>query len=412
VPSSHPRRFLGRALPSLLVVPVVALSAAAYLFVSEGGQGGRLPVAQGSTGGTFHPIAGSFEADETALEDCGQDARCLEQAFGNLSFFQGPRRALVLFRERIEADPEIERNCHRIAHSIGAAALERFGGNVAATFARGSPTCVSGYYHGILDRAFLGVSSKRELRKAARGLCRAGLGRRRGFLDYQCRHGLGHGLMIQTGYDLPLVLSVCARLGTGWDHKACASGAFMENVDTRFGIRSPWLDDDDPTYPCKRVRARDRQSCFLRVSWRFLTSNGGDFSDAARRCRQLGRWETVCLRGLGRDAAEETRYALDEVLHRCALAATGEGNCLLGAARTIANASGMRGIRPATTLCRRAPPTAREDCFAGVGVVLGMLYPTNATRHAACARITVDHTAACTRAAIAEVDPSGRQAWG
>jgi len=132
----------------------------------------------------------------------------------------------------------------------------------------------------------------------------------------------------------------------------------MKNVDTRFGIRSPWLDDDDPTYPCERVRARDRHSCFLRVSWRFLTSNGGDYSDAARRCGQLGRWETVCLRGLGRDAAEETRYALDEVLHRCALAATGEGNCLLGAARTIANASGMRGIRLATTLCRRAPPGA------------------------------------------------------
>lgn len=411
MPSGHRRRSLARALTPLLLVPVVALLAAAYLFVSEGGQGGRLRVAQGSTGGIFHPVAGSFEADETAFEDCDRDVRCLEQAFGNLSFFQGPEHALIVFRERIEADPEIERNCHRIAHSIGAAALERFDGNVAATFARGSPTCVSGYYHGILDRAFLGVS-KRELGTVASELCSVGPARRRSFLDYQCRHGLGHGLMIQTGYDLPLVLSVCARLGTGWDHKACASGAFMENVDSRFGIRSPWLDDDDPTYPCERVPARDRHSCYLRVSWRFLTSSGGDFSNAARRCGRLGRWETVCLRGLGRDAAEETRYAPDEILRLCALARTGEGNCLLGAARTIANASGMRGIRPAMVLCRQATPTTREGCFAGIGVVLGMLYPTNPSRGAACARVTVKHAAACTRAAIAEVDPGGREAWG
>jgi hypothetical protein len=41
-----------------------------------------------------------------------------------------------------------------------------------------------------------------------------------------------------------------------------------------------------------------------------------------------------------------------------------------------------------------------------------MLYPTNVTRRAACVRVTAEHAAACTRAAIAEVDPSGRRAWG
>jgi hypothetical protein len=41
-----------------------------------------------------------------------------------------------------------------------------------------------------------------------------------------------------------------------------------------------------------------------------------------------------------------------------------------------------------------------------------MLYPTNAARRAACARVTVEHAEACARAAIAEVDASGRQAWG
>ena len=76
--------------------------------------------------------------------------------------------------------------------------------------------------------------------------------------------------MIQTGYDLPLALSICGRLGTGWDHKACAGGAFMENINTRFGYRSAWLDDADALYPCRRVAVRDQRSCYLRASWRIL----------------------------------------------------------------------------------------------------------------------------------------------
>jgi hypothetical protein len=395
-----------------LAIPLVAVPAAAYFVVSGGGGGARAALAPGAVGGTFHPIAGTFVADDTELAECGGEWSCLEQAFGNLAFREGPRRALATFEERVASDATVEKDCHRIVHTIGSAALERFDGNVARTFAQGSPTCVSGYYHGILERAFQGVSTKGGLGKVARSLCLGAGLRRRGFLDYQCRHGLGHGLMIQTGYDLPLALSVCARLGTGWDRKACSSGAFMENVNTRFGYRSRWLSDDDPIYPCKRVAVLDRHSCYLRSSWRLLGANGFDYAKAGAACGALGVWAGTCYRGLGRDATEQARYDLDETQRLCRLAGPGEGACLLGAARTIANASGMPGVSTAAALCRRAPATARAECVSGVGLVLGMLYPTKAARRAACARITREHVDLCTKAAQAEVDPTGRDAWG
>jgi hypothetical protein len=306
-----------------LVVPLVVIPAIAYVAVSGKGNGTSVALAQGSTGGTFHPVAGSFVPDETTLADCDGRWACLEQAFGNLAFREGPRRALALFASRLDTDPNVEKDCHRIVHTIGAGALERFDGNVARTFAQGSPTCVSGYYHGILERAFLGVSTKQGLVEVAREICLGADLRRRGFLDYQCRHGLGHGLMIQTGYDLPLALSVCARIGTGWDHKACVSGAFMENVNTRFGYRSRWLDDEDPLYPCRRVGSQDRPSCYLRVSWRLLGANDFDYSKAAAGCARLGTWARTCYRGLGRDAAEEARYEQREIGSLCGLAGAG-----------------------------------------------------------------------------------------
>jgi hypothetical protein len=410
---SEGRGLSRRALPLLLAIPIFVIPLGAYFVASEGSSGSSLPVAGGAVaGGAFHPIAGEFVADDTELEQCGADEPCLEQGFGNLAFRDGPKPALALFEQRLETDPAVERDCHRIAHFIGSAALERFDGNVAKTFSQGSPACVSGYYHGILERAFLGISTKSELARVARELCVADTIRRRGFLDYQCRHGLGHGLMIQTGYDLPLALSICASLGTGWDHKACAGGAFMENINTRFGFRSPWLDDEDPLYPCAEVSVQDRRSCYLRASWRILTLEGGSFERTATACAALVQWARTCFQGFGRDVAERARYGAAEIRALCRIAGTGEADCLLGAARTVANASGRDGIAPAAELCTESPRAARAACFSGIGIVLGTLHPTDASRRAACARVTRAFAAACARAARAEIAWSGARSWG
>jgi hypothetical protein len=193
---------------------LIAVPVAAY-FVLSGSRGGNLPVAQGGIGGVFHPVAGNFEADDTQLAGCNGRYSCLEQAFGNIAYRKGPKPALRVFSKRIGSDADVQRDCHRIAHFIGSASFARYDGNVARTFAEGSAICASGYYHGILERAFAGITNKADLAKRARSLCLAAGIRRRGFLDYQCRHGLGHGFMTQTGYDLPMALSLCSGLGTG-----------------------------------------------------------------------------------------------------------------------------------------------------------------------------------------------------
>ena len=101
-------------------------------------------------------VAAAFEPDGTKLADCKADSACFEQAFGNLAFYQGPKRALAVFTRMIETDPTV-RVCHRIAHALGAGALAHYKGDVGPAFADGSAVCWSGYYHGILERAFAGV---------------------------------------------------------------------------------------------------------------------------------------------------------------------------------------------------------------------------------------------------------------
>ena len=397
----------------VLVVPLVAIPAIAFVVISGDGRGAQPLLAQGSIGGTFHPVAGAFKPDTTKLEDCQGSFGCLEQAFGNVAYTRGPKTALRLFERRISEDDDVAADCHRISHWIGSASLARFHGSVGRTFAQGAPTCGAGYYHGILERAFAGVTSKAQLAKLARSLCLGQGLRRRGYFDRQCEHGLGHGLMIQTGYDLPTALSVCAGLATPWDHLTCSNGVFMENSNTGFGFRSRWVDDENPLYPCNEVGSLDRRHCFARVSTRVLQATGNDFELAARSCADLARrWARQCFRGFGRDAVD-VRGGPETTLKRCRLAAVWEGECLFGAARWVMDRAGRDGTRGAVALCTRAAPAVQGDCFRGIGTVLGLLNPSNAARRRACTKVTPRYVDACTQAAIAEVDPSApEEAWG
>jgi hypothetical protein len=397
----------------LLAVAATAVAGLAAAATFHRSDKPHMVVARGVVDGSFHPIAGGFVADGTKIADCHADMRCFEQGFGNLAYHAGPGAALAQFDRLRATDKTVAVDCHRIAHMIGSASLARFHGNVAVAFSRGSASCASGYYHGILERAFAHVHSERGLIKAARKLCRGAGVRRRSFLDYQCTHGLGHGLMIQSGFDVPLSLSICARLVTRWDDVTCTGGVFMENGSTVYGMRSRWLKDDDPLYPCGVVKIRDRASCYLRVTTQMLRVNGYDWAKAAHTCRALNRrWRTFCFRSYGRDAVEHTGEGAQAILRLCRLVGSARGQCLYAAARTIANRQARTD--GATALCRLAPSRERPSCFAGLGVVVGLLQPTDAARARACAALsdTEAEATACRKAANAEVAPNGRQAWG
>ncbi len=407
--SSRRRGLLGRTRLLLLLALVVFAAVGAFVLGTRtAGDGIRL--VEAPSHGSFHPVAGSFEPDGTSLEDCGEgDTTCLQQAFGNVAFEQGPDQALKLFDERLADYAANGTGCHPIAHAIGSAALARYGGDVTKAFAEGSPSCASGYYHGLLERAFVGAESKRDLVRKAGELCR-GL-RERGFLSYQCVHGLGHGLMIQTGYDLPTALEMCDGLGTGWQQTSCRGGVFMENTSTAFGFRSRWLKDDDPVYPCNAVGPRYRRSCYLRVTTRILDLTDHDWERTVEICSEVRRpWVRFCFRSYGRDASGSAGHDPEKILALCKLAGEGENDCLYGSARTIADTSA--DARPATALCERAPVSGRDSCFAGLGLVVGLLNATDRARRDACTQLTTSHAAACLRGARSEVARSGRGAWG
>ena len=186
---------------------------------------------------------------------------------------------------------------------MGSAALTRYKDKVAEAFIAGSPVCASGYYHGIVERAFLGQPTDK-LAVVARQLCSDPKITAQRFLDYQCIHGLGHGLMIYTGYDLPGSLKTCDGLKTGFDRVSCSGGVFMENFTSSYGVTSKYLRKNDPIYPCNAVAEHHKLYCYLLVTANILKTTGYDQAKTADACRRSEKaWIGTCYESFGRDVS-------------------------------------------------------------------------------------------------------------
>jgi hypothetical protein len=343
-----------------------------------------------------HPIAGGFKPNQVKLTDCkGGDFQCLEQAYGNLTFYDGPKVALAQFDAAIATPGPTEQNCHRIAHTIGSAALERFKNKVGQAFAAGSSSCWSGYYHGILEHAFqtekLQSFTSDELARISRKFCDDPVVRATNWIAYQCVHGLGHGLMITTELDMPLALESCNKLATDWDKQSCKGGVFMENISTSYGVESKWLKKDDLLYPCNMVKEGDKLYCYLMVTSYVLRQNGWNWDATAELCTKSDTgWVATCFQSYGRDASGSTRQNAAEILKLCDTASRhgGQLDCIIGAAKDM-TANYSNGEK-AARMCDMAPDGFRHQCYWAVGTISGGFTATADERLRDCQKITSD----------------------
>ena len=191
-----------------------------------------------------------FHPDDTTVESCQRSNKpfCFRQAFANLAYKEGPQKALQALGEDDQSIPAVHSDCHQISHWVGHGGLAHYHNDAAQALSHGAMTCNSGYYHGVLQSAFAGLP-KGAVEVKARKLCTTPAVNTDDFLLYQCVHGLGHGLMIYSGDDLPWSLRTCHTLQTDFDRVSCTGGAFMQNLDTTMG-RSKYLSNKNPLYPC------------------------------------------------------------------------------------------------------------------------------------------------------------------
>lgn len=326
----------------------------------------------------------SFVPDDKKVEECANDTGCFEQAFGNLAYDDGPKAALDKLQELSDTDSLVRGDCHPIAHKIGAGGLLHYEGDVGKAFAAGNGTCGSGYYHGLLQWKLAGVRAD-QVASVARTACNDPEIKSNAFNYYQCDHGLGHGLMLYTSYDLPAALDYCHQLQTEFDQVACSGGVFMENQSSSFGLHTTWLSSKNLLYPCnsKEVQRQDKLYCYLLVTSHILPNVGGDWVKTADWCRRSERgWVEYCFQSYGRDVAGAAVRNPAQMKTLCAMAGSGEKECIYGAIRDVMNNNPQDPQGEA--FCKIVKAKFRDYCFFGMGTILGTQHADSAGKQAAC----------------------------
>ena len=226
-------------------------------------------------------------------------------------------------------------SCHATAHQAGRYAYEIYN---EESFKLCSGECHSGCYHGATE-AYFKDHGTANLSENLNLLCSSELN---GFFAHQCIHGIGHGLMAWTNYDLPEALKSCNLLSQRQD--SCWTGVFMENIVG--GLSKTDIDkggdfdhftkylNDDPQYPCAIVEDKYKPSCYFLQTSRMMQLFRSDFKKIAEACLKTEKpYQQSCFDSMGRDVGGVHPHNAKGSITACANAPKGTYRlgCLMGA---------------------------------------------------------------------------------
>lgn len=279
------------------------------------------------------------------------------------------------------------RDCHQEAHQLGRISYQLFGAEV---FKEGNASCHSGFYHGAME-ALLHEKGTANLAATITSVCNAFETR---FGNFECLHGIGHGVMAYENYDLILALRDCATLPDTFAQSSCYGGVFMENVITAQGLGAipghgtQWA-NNDPRFPCSVLHQNyeiEYQCYEMQTSW-MLTLFHNDFQKVSDEClRAPNDMIQVCFLSFGRDAAGNTLRDVQKIKALCALTPSGEyyDRCITGAVNVIVDFWGGNLTREASDLCAIIPERGKKNCYSALAGRLMDIFKSNEERKNSC----------------------------
>ena len=295
----------------------------------------------------------------------------------------GPENTVRLLKA---AEIDIGGDCHQSAHHLGRAAYEEFG---AAAFALSSHECQSGSFHGATEALFASRGTV-NLEEDVAAICAAA---ENPFFRHQCIHGVGHGLMAWTSYELHDALPLCDRMPTAIDRESCYSGVFMENVvgglSGLMGHVTQYLKDDDPHFPCDVVEERYQSPCYFYQTSHMLRVFDRDFAKIAQACAEAppaAHWS--CFQSYGRDVGNATRKDPAASILYCSYAPAGNDRvgCIIGAVQD--RFWEKTGAGEALAMCAMVENAAEKDaCYGTIIARAHDVLTTGEESEGFCARV-------------------------
>lgn len=284
-------------------------------------------------------------------------------------------------------------DCHQTAHVLGRIAFELFG---ALAFSLSGHECHSGGYHGATE-AFFSDHGTSNLHSDITLICSTGLNQ---FFRHQCVHGVGHGLMAWTNYELLDALGLCSGLTGREDQESCYSGVFMENVvgglSGSMGHITEFL-SDDPHFPCNILEQRYVPPCYFYQTSHMQTLFGADFQKIAEACAEAPQTaHRLCFQSMGRDVGGATRGNPELAIKSCSQVAVLENrlDCQDGAVQDSFWDAG--GADDALGFCRMlVGERDKTRCFFVIVNRAHQIYENPSDLQAFCGKVEAEYRKGC-----------------
>lgn len=290
-------------------------------------------------------------------------------------------------------------DCHQPAHIIGRVGFDIYG---PVVFKDGSALCHSGFYHGAME-GFIKQNGVDNLAADISALCRSF---DTAFGDFQCNHGVGHGVLAYESYDLPKALGLCQKLESEHGRSACYGGAFMENIMVAQGWgaipghETEWI-NDDPQFPCNKIMA---ESAILYDCWQMQTSwmrtlFKEDGTKIIAECQKVPTdYISVCFRSWGRDLASIYYRDVDEITRGCLEVPKVHNyydQCISGGMNVVVDFWGDKLGDQAAQVCYRVAADHKRTCYSDLTYRLNDIFKDRQEHEKVCRHFEPEYQTIC-----------------
>ncbi len=220
--------------------------------------------------------------------------------------------------------PQNEAAAHDLAHIIGQVAFEQKklpGISLCDTFYN------YGCYHGFIETflAQKGLEAVGEIEKTCFDL---------GYVHSpSCLHGIGHGLMINSSYNLEKALDDCNRLKES-SRIYCFDGVFMERIvaSMQDPQNRPKLTEERLDEPCQTIATIYKNQCWRNQVTLWFTYYQNNPAKITARCQKLDlEYQPTCLESIGLINVQNAGENLNLLVNSCLLINNQTSDsCLIG----------------------------------------------------------------------------------
>lgn len=275
---------------------------------------------------------------------------------------QGAGEAFAYARQRLPADASFARDCHPLMHGLGHAAFAHYGSYAAASAIQ-DEMCNSGYVHGLIEAFF---SQSDNLERTVVETCPVS-----GVQDlrqWQCYHGIGHGLMLVQNRQVASSIGQCERLPSEFAVKACVNGVYMERfiaVDHTGQVRpgaTASIED------CRQAKSAYKSACYYYAPTAYLALHDDGYLAAYEWCHEAeAKYISSCAGGVGGQAMKDnvSRPSVAAAICR-SFATVHQAQCVDGAMGTYLHTFGSSSA--AAPLCSREFSDFEAACRRAVAI--------------------------------------------